>query len=41
MKYLFRGFTIKVWIDIDYSITKYIDCNRVIIKYYIEYYRLY
>ena len=41
MKYLFRGFSIRVWTGTNFSITKYIGYNRIINKQYIEYYRQY
>ena len=43
MKYLFRGFSIKVWTGTNFSIAennKYVESNRIINKYCMEFYRL-
>ena len=39
MKYLFWGFIIKVWTSANFSQIKYVDCNHVIVKYCLLYYR--
>ena len=38
MKYLFRGFIIKVQTGVNFSQTKYVDCNHIIVKHYLLYY---
>ena len=40
MKYLFRDFMIRVWTSTNFNIKHYMEYNRVLIKQYIEYYRL-
>ena len=39
MKYLFHGFIIKVQTGLNFSQNKYIDCNHMIVKYCLLYYR--
>ena len=41
MKYMFRGFIMANWYEANFFQIKYIDLNRVVIKYYINYYVLY
>ena len=39
MKYLFRGFSMRVQIGTDFSIAKYVNYNKIINKHSIEQYR--
>ena len=41
MKYLFRGFAITNWYQINFNTSKYTNYNRIINKHYMKYYILY
>ena len=38
MKYIFQGIVIKAWMGTNFGTTKYTELNRIIIKYYMNFY---